>query len=240
MATDPVELLSEIADDRLSWELRWRIAPIPLDVWGLIFGDAMHNLRSALDNLLSYIARAEDATPRQLAVVQFPIVTDRAEWSESSRRVSMLPQRVREAIEAVQPFNREGSKIPPSADPLALISTFNNADKHRLAIMSTIRPQEFGHEFSVEFEESVTVDGPPRTTVSADFFNGAIALHHETAPDRIVHVEGKLEFRVQVVVIDEAEVERGITQSISDLLTYLPQVLDYIIAAWQGPKTRET
>ncbi|MYX15462.1 hypothetical protein GTY67_19065 [Streptomyces sp. SID8374] len=64
-----------IAPDRLSWELRLRVAqPPPLAEWGFRFGEAINHLRSTLDNLVVAIARqsgVEDAVqPRAL---KFPI-----------------------------------------------------------------------------------------------------------------------------------------------------------------------
>lgn len=233
-ATEPAKIEVSISEDRLSWEARWRIQPAPLEEWGLVFGDAVHNLRASLDNLLSYIARKHGATERQLHLVQFPIVTERSKWSESQRRISMLPASVQLAVENLQPFNREGREVAPSADPLALIADFNNADKHRLAIVGTIQPQEFAHSFSVEFEDDPSAAGPPRVTIDGRFEDGVRALFHDTSPDRIKKVKGDINVRVQVVVIDGWEVAHGVTQGLSGLLLYVPQVLDAVLSSWMA------
>jgi len=48
---------------------------------------------------------------------------------ESSRRLATLSDRVRTAIETVQPYNRPPPELPPL---LAILRDFNNVDKHRL------------------------------------------------------------------------------------------------------------
>lgn len=233
MKSDPFGAVYTIADDRMSWELRWRFnTPVP-PAWGLILADAAVNLHSALDNLLHYIAEHEKATEKELGRVQFPVVTDADKWKDSTRRISMLPPRVREAIEALQPSNRPEGERP--SDGLAILTSLSNKNKHRIALASTIRPQEMGHSFAVSFEGGgVTADGPPRTTFHSGYIeDGALILEHDTAPDRIEGVEGKGKYKAQVVVIDQWGNTHGVTAVLAALLTYVTTVLEVVLEAWQ-------
>lgn len=237
MSTGPVKGVYTIADDRLSWELRWRLSPPP-DSWGMILGDAAHNLRSAMDNLLHFIAEREGATTAQLGQVQFPVVSDPAKWKDAKRRIAMLPERVQLAVEAVQPFNRPEVERP--TDGLAILSSLNNADKHRIALAGDISPQTMEHSFSVEFEDGASSAGPPRTTFHGGYVvDGGLILEHDTAPDRIKAVHGHASYQAQVVIVDEWGNSTGVTQLLAALLTYLPQVLDVVLMAWQAPTPSE-
>jgi hypothetical protein len=229
-----VRLPLSIAEDRQSWTLTWEIDPAPLEVWGFIFGDALHNLRSTLDNLLSFIARKEGITDRgTLRKVQFPIVTSKPDWERDKRHVAMLPESVQMAVELAQPFQLEGTDISPSMDLLALLQEFNNVDKHRLALSSGINPIEFSHEFAVQFEGGgSSVDGPPPIILNPAFESGIVALRWDTSPDRIATVTGKANWKAQVQITDHSGESRGVTDITAQILHYLPRVIDAVVGAW--------
>lgn len=236
MATDPIGGVTRVSDDRLSWELRWSVALPQFDSWGLMFGDAVHNLRSMLDNFVYLIAESEGASAKELKNVQFPVESDSERWAKvAKQRISMLPARVQNAIESVQPFQRPESE--QQSDGLAILSSFNNGDKHRIAIVDSIAPRTVEHEFQVQFEDGATVDGPPRTEFFAGpFEDGALALRHETAPDRIKSVSGSGKFEALVVIADEWGNQHGITSVLAGLATYVPMVLDVVLVAWTAPE----
>jgi hypothetical protein len=106
------------------------IADPPVDRWALIAGDCVHNLCSALDSLLYEIAIIQTGQnpPLDEKVLQFLIVTDPAGFQNQTRRIKTLSPAVRDAIEAVQPYNQPHPELPPL---LELLSFFNNQDKHR-------------------------------------------------------------------------------------------------------------
>lgn len=209
------------------------MAEPPFEEWALILGDAVHHLRAMLDNLLHYIAELEGATSQQLGTVQFPIVSDPAKWANSTSRIAMLPERVRVAIEAVQPFQR--TEAERASDGLAILAGLNNADKHRIILVSLIQPQTLGHSFSVEFEDGGPTDaGPPRTEFFGELADGAPAIRHDTSPDRIAKVTGGAEFGAQVVVVDDVGNRWGMTSGLAAIATYVPAVLDVVLAAWSA------
>lgn len=234
LAKNPIRLESSIADDRLSWQLALVIDPAaPLDDWGFVFGDAIHDLRSTLNTLLSRIAIASGATAKEQLAVQFPTARDASEWKNQQRWIAMLPQEVQTAIESVQPFQRPGfDGSPAENDPLAVLTSFNNQDKHRLELSPSVTPAELGHEFSVEFEDGPTGSLPPRVEINGDMTSGSVILRQDTTPDRIKTVKGNFTYSAQVVVVHESGVNFEVTESLAASITYVGQILDHIVAAW--------
>jgi hypothetical protein len=83
-------------------------APPDVRRWGLLFGDAIDNLRSALDHVvygLAQVATGEDEPPgaRSLA---FPLINDEQRWSDADSRLRSLSPAMVPAIKEVQPFHR--------------------------------------------------------------------------------------------------------------------------------------
>lgn len=119
-------------------------ASIPLRL-SLIAGDAVHNLRSALDHLAYALAQIGTGPTRH---TQFPIFEDAKQFRDNQDRfLAGIVKRHRARIEALQPYHaRPGfleSVKPDSQHPLAsnlfllAIRRLDNMDKHRLLISPT-------------------------------------------------------------------------------------------------------
>jgi hypothetical protein len=142
---------AEIADDRLSWSLHVEAGNPPLEDWGHLYGEAVHNLRACLDNLAWALANL-DGPPQKPKAVQFPIVDDRTKWEFERSRVAELPLAAREAIELIQPFQRDvESSDAPSKDALVLLRDMTNTEKHRVALLN--RPGFSGDWSALGFVE---------------------------------------------------------------------------------------
>lgn len=113
----------------------------------LVAGDAVHNLRSALDHLVYEFAVAGAASGERS---EYPIFEDaRVYGRDVGGRLEGVPEDVCERIESAQPFHlRDGDvwrKPSGPADPLAInaalrvIRRLDNTDKHRLALSGTGR-----------------------------------------------------------------------------------------------------
>lgn len=102
--------------------------------FGVIFGDVVHNLRSALDYVVSALVEASGATLTTRH--QFPIFIDAAKYqSEVGPVASPRPKGPLGGvvhgvglIEQLQPYKRHPE---PRADQLWAVHRFSNADKHR-------------------------------------------------------------------------------------------------------------
>jgi hypothetical protein len=106
--------------------------PVPA-VFRLIIGDCLHNLRSALDNLVYELALAYvgfDPLPEDRARrLEFPIFGDRAmkEW-ECRNKIGCIHPDAQTIIKGLQPHNR-GDDF--ASDPFWKLHRLNNMDKHR-------------------------------------------------------------------------------------------------------------
>lgn len=124
-------------DGSVDWVLHAVIRePLPSEL-PLIVGDVIHNVRSALDHLVYALsspkAQRSDRT-------QFPIFTDAAKFK--TRGIPMIesikgPERT--LIENVQPF---AATPVPENDPLAILNSLSNLDKHRLPVTTVAATKE--------------------------------------------------------------------------------------------------
>ncbi len=125
--------------------------PIP-GHWPLLAGEAIQNLRSALDHLVYELSGNNRRT-------QFPIFTDRCEFQVlGSRRLKGVSEAKRALIEKVQPYRF----MPEDAaqHPLAQLSSLSNLDKHRVlaTVASAVTHEGVGipHGVTLTWEEYAT------------------------------------------------------------------------------------
>jgi hypothetical protein len=118
--------------------LKIRIDKKPPDAdWSGRIGEVAYNARSALDQLVVQLIVASGNTPRTGSRTQYPIFLsaqdyrDKSKGARQSRRDRMLEgvsSRFRRIIDDTQPYHRSG-RI--DRDPLAILGTISNRDKHR-------------------------------------------------------------------------------------------------------------
>lgn len=109
-------------------------SPPLLEHWALLVGDCVHNLRSALDNLVYGLARLKADPPSDPRGIHFPIFTSKEAFEKSGSvksTLTQLPDHAAELVTAWQPFHRENSDHI-AADALNLLHHLSNQDKHRL------------------------------------------------------------------------------------------------------------
>lgn len=105
---------------------RFEIKDQPKNEWGLIIGDAVHNMRSAMDHLVWQLSRQVVDNPSR--DIDFPIFATKPTGDALRKRIKHLPPEARKVIRSLQPYNR-----PDKAGDhkLYLLSALDNADKHR-------------------------------------------------------------------------------------------------------------
>jgi len=134
-----------------------REAPTP--EWGVVIGDIVHNLRSALDHMVWALTVANGNAPPAVIPkgkagkpwrdISFPIYTDPyptdhggklIPWSQSKEPQSLwgIDPSLRADFESLQPFMSRGNPgliqlgtEDPSYAPLAILHNLWNIDKHR-------------------------------------------------------------------------------------------------------------
>jgi hypothetical protein len=106
----------------------------PVRDWGIILGDAVHCLRSMLDQLAYTLA--DDPSPQ----TAFPICLTEKEWvtRAPAQYWSISPGFIK-FLDHVQPYHRSD----PTAHPLAILRALSNLDKHRGIPTITLVPDEY-------------------------------------------------------------------------------------------------
>jgi|SRR5580704_486461 hypothetical protein len=132
----------------------------PLDdllLWGVMFGDAIHNLRSALDHLVWQLVLVNKKRPS--GSNQFPICDTGANywsagWKDGKKTPSTRERRLegvsdahKALIDEAQPYR---ARVPPSAiHALSALRDLSNYDKHRLVHLT---------DFAVDFPSREALD----------------------------------------------------------------------------------
>jgi hypothetical protein len=149
------------------FSLRFKAQP---DVWrwALLLGDALHNMRCALDHIVYALAirqTGQDPPPDDSRLM-FPICSEPEYWKSARSRIACLNEATRAAIECAQPYNR----IKPGQwfMPLWWLAQLNDIDKHRLPHITVVAAH--ADEIAIDAEpgtfralwnEGPLVDGAP-------------------------------------------------------------------------------
>jgi hypothetical protein len=121
--------LTPLSDNTIQYDLYAVVRAEPPRKLGLIVGDAVHNIRSALDYLVYALAPPEVRRKRR---TQFPIFADQRDFDKYSPSMleGLMPAEC-ELIERVQPYT---AAEVPEEDPLAILNRLSNRDKHHLLV----------------------------------------------------------------------------------------------------------
>jgi hypothetical protein len=125
IASHPYTIVPEF-EDETGWHRIELWAQPPRPIFGIIIGEAIHNLRSALDQLAWQLATL-DGDPPQPDKVQFPIFSTPRKDFLNHPSVNGMRQEHRTVLETLQPYRAGHGNT--SLEQLAWIS---NTDKHRL------------------------------------------------------------------------------------------------------------
>jgi hypothetical protein len=160
LAAEPFAAVRTVSNDGRSHVVEWtRTAPIPDDI-PLLAGDAVHNLRSALDHLAVALERASanrlghQLTPAEERRPQFPVARSEREFKEQLTRFGYLSPATVDVLKTFQPFAIAPGQ--PEQSFLWQVSDLDNLDKHRMLAPVPISPvsiTEPGHR-------GQWVDGP--------------------------------------------------------------------------------
>lgn len=117
----------------------------PLQEWAIAVGDAVHCLRSALDNaawqlVLDHLKRSP--TEKEAKRIQFPIESTESGFDGAGVR-PFVSIDAWELLKSYQPYRR-GDKAPRHV--LAMLARLSNIDKHRVVHTATVLPQGFDLE----------------------------------------------------------------------------------------------
>jgi hypothetical protein len=127
---------TEVVRGEHQWAVyRWAQMSEPDPMWGVYLGDFVHNVRSALDQIVWLCVLANGGSPGKHT--QFPFLQSEKEWTEkiTSRTDGYLPPtngvspQVLAVIMGAQPFQFSGKER--SGHPFVRLLRMSNVDKHR-------------------------------------------------------------------------------------------------------------
>ena len=125
----PHTSVGEFDTDAWEWVERFRVHEEPPLRFGVMLGDCVHNLRSALDHLMWQVTLLDGNVPGD--ATQFPIASKSEGQFEAmaDHRVPGLSAEHRARLKTAQPYNA-GDRA--HLHPLSALATLSNTDKHRV------------------------------------------------------------------------------------------------------------
>jgi hypothetical protein len=107
------------------------------DLWGVLLGDLIHNLRCALDHLVWQLVLLNNGTPGKQH--QFPVESTGAGYwsgkpSTRERRLAGIADEHLALIDSLQPYRRAHVA---EVHPLAILADLSNTDKHQFIHATT-------------------------------------------------------------------------------------------------------
>lgn len=167
----------------------WRLQLPPLEDPSLavIVGDVLFNVRSALDHLAMALVPPRNRTRGVVRATQFPIFTcdideldpftgkylhgrDRGRWDRATQ--GMTPRAVT-ALKFHQPYRFHGQGLNPRDSSFAILSSMQNADKHRQLTVVNSGIGESSGRFT--FPDGRIVDfNPPPLPAGGLLANGTV------------------------------------------------------------------
>lgn len=165
ISKDPHSVIWQ-TDPEAGWhQARFKVRLDPPLRLGLIFGDVIHNLRSALDNLVCQLALLGSGDCRR---TQFPICSTPADFAH--RRNTWLSGVDAEHVDRIESYQPYADRDEAAQRTLKAINTFDNLDKHRAiqpCVMAVntdpdalaVRREPVEAQFAMEFQW-ITTDRP--------------------------------------------------------------------------------
>lgn len=189
-AQEPYTVMKQKSDPRRQ---RFRFHPGPPHL-GLVFGEVVHSLRSALDHVVYELTRDNIKNlPRKdryeaLRRSSFPICTTTAQWERDpecfngglDKAGSVVPDALA-VIKGYQPFSGFAGQAPEN-HPLALLRSLDNRDKHRKLVVMASTALAFRGETSPGSYWYTPADVPrqfgaqPTVTVPVDEMQAQAAI----------------------------------------------------------------
>jgi len=229
---NPIKVKCVLRENRLGFKLVQEDfdEPVPLEIFGLLVAEFIHNLRSLLDNLVFALARLKLDPPEKPKNIFFPIIQNELKFSKNcSQCLDQLPKEVASLIERLQPFQRNDPHVEgkPDQDPLVLLQWLSNTDKHQIPTVALVAPTEIAFSHSSKFysDEDADLNVPPDVTIWAGYLEpGIVLLEHKTNRP-IESVSGNFDCKA-VVSIKTFEDINPLDKVVINLLNYTKLIVN--------------
>jgi len=229
----PYEVLPEF-DPNTGWHTIY-LRTKPLDpIFGILVGEAAHELRAVLDNIAWQLANL-DGPPGQPNKVQFPIMTREPKNFAASPYVNgMRPEHVA-VLESLQPYvARKTGQVPlGKGTRLEELAWINNTDKHKVvhataSLAEDVAPSLLHAYQGYRLAGFEFVEG--RIVLEGKTYIGKVCIR-PTQPQLQMHMHGEID--VGVAFGDRGSPLFGVPADGG--LRLLKQVVEHIIEALDRP-----
>jgi hypothetical protein len=143
------------------WEVRLHVNhELPVPILGLVIGDIVHNLRTALDHLICLLVEANQAPVTTNTM--FPFAPTEKHWkSARNSRAKGAHEDVLDALDELKPY-------AGGNDVLYRLHQLDIADKHKLLIASVAQNVRVGIPLTSSFRQSEPPDDAGFETVMGE------------------------------------------------------------------------
>jgi hypothetical protein len=222
-------------ENRLGYDLNIKsfTEPYQLEQLGIELGEIIHNLRSCLDNLAYALACLKCDPPKNPRMIYFPIFEKKDDFVNNYCKMrEIFHEEVFKKLELIQPFQRDGAlgNGNPKDDPLLLLSSLSNTDKHRKPTIVFLSPKEIKWSGSVEYfrDEDCQNESPPNATIYVGpLMVGATIMDYKTTFP-IKSVNGSFEYQIQIE-IEYMGLRYQLFETLEKLFWYLGLVVEYFL-----------
>lgn len=157
IAEKKIEFSCKVSEDKMGYEFFTNDYSDDnfLEEIGVRIGEVIHNLRTALDNLIFSTARSICDPPLKPNKLYFPVFEDENDFHHKTKDIfNQLPESVKNIVTQAQPFFQ--SKNVENFDTrnyfLTIIHWLNNIDKHRSPKVLLAILREIKFNGSIEFD----------------------------------------------------------------------------------------
>jgi hypothetical protein len=167
------------------------LRPLPTVEWGVIVGDAVHCLRTALDQLVFTLSLDPDDN------AAWPVCRTEKEWvTKAPAMLWGVPKPLIAAIDRSQPYHRGNAA---NEHPLAILNSLSNTDKHKFIPVVALVPDD--PEWELISTQGMESHGEVRLKAGRLLEDGAVVLEISFVPDDSglelqMQMNGRMAFRV--------------------------------------------
>jgi hypothetical protein len=202
------------------------LKPLPVVEWGIIVGDAVHCLRSALDQLAYTLSVDPDGN------TAFPMCRTKKDWVTQAPAMTWgIPEPFVALIDAVQPYHRGDAAA--HTHPLAILNSLSNADKHRYVPVTALTPDRV--EWKITRTSGIASHGDIRVKTGRALEEGAVLAEMSIVPDDSglepqVEMEGYIAFAIAFGQsgVPSAIAGKPVIKSFADLGGMVKSVLESV------------
>jgi len=197
--------------------------PPPPPIIGLLVGDCVHNLRSALDHIVYALISTNPAKPDGVPDTRtmFPIRDTREGYLHQvtkQRRIHGAPEAVATLIDSLQPYHARDKGLDHTAHPLWILDKLENIDKHRRLMLAS-GVARHAH-VSIRYPDGGETD---LMILQDCIYDRAILTSYPLTENGEVEMNGYL-----LVYIALREVDELPSLVDEDILHILGQLIDYV------------